>query len=333
MVRVAINGFGRIGRMILRVGLQDPELDFIAVNDMHDAPTLAHLLKYDSVHGKFQGSIEARDELLVVNGKEIKVCNEKEPENLPWNDLDVDVVAECTGIFRTHEAASKHITAGAKKVLLSAPAKGDTPVKTIVKGVNEHELTSEDVVVSNASCTTNCFAPVAKVLNDNFTIKRGYMVTVHAYTANQHIVDGAHKDPRRGRAGAVNLVPTTSGAAKAVGLVIPELQGKLHASAIRAPVPCGSICYFTCELGKEPSREDVNTLFKNVAGHHLHGVLEYSEEPLVSTDILGNNHSAIFDAERTHVDASLLKVVAWYDNEWGYSCRMLDVMKCMFNTL
>ena len=330
MIRVAINGFGRIGRMVFRAGHDDPELEFVAINDLTDTSTLAHLLKYDSVHGRFKGSVESKEKALVINGKEIKVFAERDPAQLPWGDLGIDVVVESTGIFRTKEKAELHIQAGAKKVLISAPAKGDTPVKTIVKGVNDHELTGDDTVVSCASCTTNCLAPVVKVLDDNFGVDEGFMTTVHAFTADQRIVDAPHSDLRRARTAAVSIVPTTTGAAKAVTKVIPHLKGKLDGMAMRVPVPDGSITDFVCRLKKPVSIEEINALFKSVAGNELKGVLEYTEDPIVSVDIIGNRHSSIFDALSTKVMPSgLVKVVSWYDNEFGYSCRMLDLVKVM----
>ena len=333
MVKVAINGFGRIGRMVLKAGIDDSKIKFVAINDLTDTKTLAHLLKYDSVHGRFKGTVEAKDNTLVVNGKSIKVFAEKEPENLPWGELGVDVVVESTGIFRTKELIEKHIKAGAKKVLLSAPAKGEEKIKTIVKGVNDDIVDKNDLILSNASCTTNCLAPVAKVLNDNFGIRRGFMTTIHAYTADQRLVDTPHKDLRRARHAAVNMVPTTTGAAKAVGVVIPALKGKMDGIAIRVPVPDGSVTDLVCELVKEVTAEEINELFKKVAQKELKGILEYTEDPIVSTDIVGNPHSSIFDASETNVlggKGTFVKVIAWYDNEWGYSCRMIDMIKDMF---
>ena len=325
MVRVAINGFGRIGRHVLRAGMQD--LDIVAINDLGDVETMAHLLRHDSVHGPYKGTVETRDGNLVVDGKEIRMLNEKDPRNLPWGEMDVDVVLESTGVFRTEEKASLHIEAGARKVVISAPAKGGN-VKTIVRGVNEHELNPQDLVVSNASCTTNCLAPIIKVLNDNFGVRRGWMTTIHAYTGDQKIVDLPHKDLRRARAAALNSIPTTTGAAKAVGLVIPDVAGKLDGMAVRVPVPDGSLTDLAVELNEEVSVDEVNTLFQNVAGHHLKGVLEYSEEPLVSSDIVGNPNSCIFDASLTQVmEGTMLHITAWYDNEWGYACRTVELLK------
>ena len=331
MVKVAINGFGRIGRQVLRIGLNHPELNFVAVNDLTDVKTLAYLFKYDSVHGKFDGSIETHGSDLVINGKKIHVLCEKEPNKLPWDKLNVDLVVESTGFFRTKDLVSLHLKAGAKKVLISAPAKGDESIKTIVLGVNEHDYDKEkDHIINNASCTTNCLAPVVKVLHDNFGIENGLMTTIHSYTNDQKILDLPHKDLRRGRAAALNIIPTTTGAAKAVTEVIPELKGKLNGMAMRVPTPCSSITDFVCVLKKPATKEQVNELFKNVGQHHLKNILEYSEEPLVSIDIINNPHSCIFDAASTMmINDKFLKVVAWYDNEWGYSNRIVDVLKIM----
>jgi len=330
MVRVAINGFGRIGRMVFRAGFKDRRIDFVAFNDLTDVKTLAHLLKYDSVHGKFPGKVSYNDENIVVDGKKIRVYSEKDPKNLPWDKLKVDIVVESTGFFLTRELASQHLEAGAKKVLLSAPAK--TPdIKTIVLGVNEDIYDKkQDKIISNASCTTNCLAPLAKILNDNFGIKRGFMTTVHAYTADQNIHDAPHKDLRRARAAASNIVPTTTGAAKTVGKVIPELNEKLDGIAIRVPVLDGSVTDFVCELEKNVTKEQINKVFKKAAEKGMKNVLEYSEEALVSTDIIGNPSSSIFDSLSTNViNENLVKVLSWYDNEWGYSCRMIDLLKMM----
>ncbi|MEE9525525.1 MAG: type I glyceraldehyde-3-phosphate dehydrogenase [Candidatus Woesearchaeota archaeon] len=334
-IKVAINGFGRIGRMVLKAGLNDPEIEFVAINDLTDNKTLAHLFKYDSVQPRFEGTVEATDSTLVINGKEIKALEEKNPEKLPWEKLGVDVVVESTGFFRTNVSANKHIIAGAKKVVVSAPCKCEkndegvceVPLKTLVNGVNEKEYDGEPII-SNASCTTNCLAPMVKVLNDNFKVKKGLMTTIHGYTADQRIVDGPHKDLRRARAAAINIVPTTTGAAVAVTEVIPELKGKLDGMAVRVPVPDGSVTDFVCELGKEATEEEINKLFKSVAENELKGILEYTEEPIVSSDIIGNPHSCIFDALSTKViDGKFVKVLGWYDNEWGYSSRMIDIIK------
>jgi len=329
-VKVVINGFGRIGRQVLRIGLEK-KLDFVAVNDLTDVKTLAYLFKHDSVHGTYGGKVDYDDSHIIVNGKKILVLSEREPGKLPWKKLGVDVVVESTGIFRTKELASLHLNAGAKKVLLSAPAKGEQPVKTIVIGVNEHTYDKKaDHIISNASCTTNCLAPVVKVLNDNFGIEKGLMTTIHSFTNDQKILDLPHKDPRRGRAASQNIIPTTTGAAKAVCEVIPELKGKLNGMAIRVPTPCGSLTDFVCVLKKEVTVDEVNALFKNVSNHHLKGILEYTEEPIVSTDRIDKPQSSIFDASSTMVlEGNMIKVLAWYDNEWGYSSRLVDLVKIM----
>ncbi len=330
MVRVGINGFGRIGRMVFRAGFDDSEIEFVGVNDLSEPRILAQLLKRDSTQGSFRGEVDHSEESLIVEDKEIPMYNEKTPESIPWEEHDTDLVVECTGIFRTRDKAEGHLQAGAEKVLLSAPPKDDM-IKTFVLGVNDSEYDRENHdIVSNASCTTNCFAPMAKVLNDNFGIVSGFMETVHAYTGSQNLQDATHGDLRRARAAAENIIPTTSGAAEAVQKVIPELKGKVHSRAIRVPVPVGSATYFVCRLEESPSRDEVNDLFKNVSQHHLKNVLKYSEEPLVSSDIVHDPHSCIFDSKLTEIDGELLKVVGWYDNEWGYSCRMIDMAKLMF---
>tara|TARA_Y100000310_G_scaffold33707_1_gene31864 strand:+ start:2630 stop:3628 length:999 start_codon:yes stop_codon:yes gene_type:complete len=331
MIKVAINGFGRIGRMVLRAGIDDKSIEFVAVNDLTDTETLAHLLSYDSVHGRFNGSVKAEKDALMVNGKKIKVFSEKEPSNLPWGKLGVDIVVESTGFFRTREQCQQHIDAGAKKVLLSAPGKDkENPIKTIVLGVNDKDIKPDDKIISNASCTTNCLAPVVKVLHEKIGIKRGFMTTIHSYTNDQKILDAPHKDPRRARSAAINIIPTTTGAAQAVGFVMPELKGKLDGIAVRVPTADGSVTDLVAEMEKKTSAEKVNKLIKQAAGKELKGILEYSEEPLVSTDILGNSHSSIFDAQSTKVmDGNLVKILAWYDNEWGYSVRMIDLLKKM----
>ncbi len=327
MIRVAINGFGRIGRMVLRAGLQQGGIEFVACNDLTSKDMLAHLLKYDSVHGKFDGEVYPTQHGIMINGKELKVFSEKNPEKLPWKELNIDVVVESTGFFKTKEQLELHLQAGAKKVILSAPAKGDD-VKTIVFGVNEHEYNKEvDHVLSNASCTTNCLAPIVKVLDDNYGIEKGFITTTHAYTGDQRIVDAPHRDMRRARAAAVNITPTSTGAAKAVGKVIPHLNGCLDGIALRVPVPDGSITDFVVVLKKEVTAEEVNALMKNVAQHHLKGILCFTDEPLVSSDIVGDPHSSIFDSQLTHAKGNLLKVVSWYDNEWGYSNRTVELAK------
>lgn len=326
MVKVAINGFGRIGRMVYRAMCNDSDIEVVAVNDLTDTKTLAHLLKYDSVHGKFEGSVEFDDSSLIVNGKQIKVFAERDPASLPWGELGIDVVVESTGFFRTREGAAKHLTAGAKKVIISAPSKDADIV--IVKGVNEHDYdASKHDVISNASCTTNCLAPIVKVLHDNFVVKKGFMTTIHSYTGDQRLVDAPHKDLRRARSAAVNMVPTSTGAAIAVAQVIPDLAGKLDGISVRVPTPDGSVTDFVVEVEKDVTVEKVNWLFAETAKHHLKDVIEYTEDPIVSSDIVGNPHSSIFDSGLTMVNEKMIKVVAWYDNEWGYSNRMVDLIK------
>jgi glyceraldehyde 3-phosphate dehydrogenase len=313
--------------MVVRAGINRDDIEFVACNDLTDKEMLAHLFKYDSVHGTYPVTVETTDYGLRIDGKELYVYAEKDPQDLPWHDLGIDVVIESTGRFLTRELANKHIKAGAKKVILSAPAK-DEDIKTIVIGVNEHEIDKEyDQVISNASCTTNCLAPLVKVLDDNFGVEKGFMTTVHSYTGDQRIVDAPHKDFRRARAAAVNIVPTSTGAAKAVGRVLPHLQGKLDGIAIRVPTPDGSVTDFVVTLKRDTSKEELNNLFANVANHHLRGVLEFSSAPLVSSDIVGNAHSSIFDSGLTFVHGNTVKVVSWYDNEWGYSNRIVDLVK------
>ncbi len=329
MVRVAINGFGRIGRMVFRAGWDDLAIEFVAINDLVSTENLAYLLRHDSVHGPFPKQVSHKDDALIVDGKTIRVFAERDPAALPWGALNVDVVVESTGFFLTRELASKHLAAGAKKVLLSAPAK-DKDIPVFVKGVNEQLYKPEMTIISNASCTTNCLAPMVKVLNDNFGVAQGYMTTVHSYTADQRLVDAPHKkDFRRGRSAALNLVPTTTGAAHAVGLVIPELHGKLDGFAIRAPTPDGSLTDFTAVLQRDATVDEINSLFRNVAQYHLHGIVEYAEDPIVSSDIVGNPHSCIFDAALTRTSGRFVKVFGWYDNEWGYSNRMIDMIKML----
>ncbi len=324
-VKVAINGFGRIGRNFFRASVGYEDIDIVAINDLTDSFTLAHLLKYDSVHGKFDGEVSATEDGIVVNGKEIKVTAVKDPAQLPWKDLEIDIVIEATGVFRDREGAGKHLQAGAKKVIITAPAKN--PDITVVLGVNEERYNpSEHFIISNASCTTNCLAPIAKVLNDEFGIEKGYMVTVHAYTNDQRILDLPHKDLRRARAAAVNIIPTTTGAAKAVGEVLPELKGKLDGTARRVPVADGSLVDLTVVLNKSVTAEEINEKMKEYAQGKMKGILEYCEDPIVSQDIVGNPHSSIFDALSTHVvEGNLAHVSSWYDNEWGYSCRLRDL--------
>ncbi len=324
--RVAINGFGRIGRNTLRAALRDgSDLEFVALNDITDAETLAHLLAYDSVHGRFDGSVKAGDGELIVNGSSVKVSAVRDPADLPWKELEIDIVIESTGLFRARDDAQKHIDAGAKKVIISAPAKG--PDVTICLGVNQEQYDADNHhIISNASCTTNCLAPVAKVLNQEFGIERGWMTTIHAYTSDQRLQDMPHKDPRRARAAALSMIPTTTGAAKAVGLVLPELQGKLDGCAIRVPTPNVSVVDLIAHLGTETDPEQVNQAFRDAAAGPLQGILHLSEEPLVSIDFNGSPFSSIVDAEFTSVvDGRLVQILSWYDNEMGYSTRLKDL--------
>ena len=327
MAKVAINGFGRIGRMSFRAMLAHPELDIVAINDLTDAKTLAYLFKYDSVHENFDGEVHADGDCLVVNGKKVKIYAERDPQNLPWGQLGVDIVVESTGLFKKREQMMKHINAGAKKVILTVPAgKADDVDATVVMGVNDNVLTKEMQLVSNASCTTNCLAPVAKVLNDKFGIKRGLMNTVHSYTNDQKILDQPHSDLRRARAAAVSIIPTSSGAAKAVGLVIPELKGKLDGFAMRVPTPDGSVVDLTAEMAVPVTKEEINAAIKEAAEGPMKGILQYVEEPIVSIDIIDNTHSSIFDSLLTQVmDGNFIKIVSWYDNEKGYSTRVGDL--------
>jgi glyceraldehyde 3-phosphate dehydrogenase len=332
-IRVAINGFGRIGRNVFRASINEPNIEFVAVNDLTDAATLAHLLKHDSVHGNFSADVKVKNGSIFVNGKELKVLAETDPAKLPWKELKIDVVIESTGRFVDRAGSSKHIQAGAKKVIISAPAK--EPDITIVLGVNDKEYDkAKHNIVSNASCTTNCLAPVAKVLDENFGIVKGLMTTIHAYTADQRLQDSPHKDLRRARSAAISMIPTSTGAAKAIGLVMPQLKGKLDGLAIRVPTPNVSLVDLVVELKKPTSKDEVNKLLKAAAKGPLKGVLEYSEEPLVSIDLNGNPNSSIVDATLTSVmGGNMVKVLAWYDNEWGYSCRVRDLALFLFGKL
>lgn len=325
-IKVGINGFGRIGRLVTRAILANynDKIQVVSVNDLTDAKTLAHLFKYDSVQGKFQGEVRAEGDALVINGETIKVSAERDPANLTWGKDGVRTVIECTGIFTSSDKASKHLEAGAKKVIISAPAKGD--VKTIVLGVNDSEISDDFNIYSNASCTTNCLAPMVKVLDEAFGVEKGFMTTIHAYTGDQPTVDSPHSDLRRARAAAVNIVPTSTGAAKAVGLVLPHLNGKLDGGAMRVPVATGSLTDFTAVVKKETTLDEVTAVFKKAADGPLKGILEFTDEPIVSTDIIGNPHSTIYDSDITKVDGKLVKVVGWYDNEAGYSARTADLV-------
>lgn len=329
MTTIAINGFGRIGRLVLRAILrQHPDIRVAAINDLTDAKTLAYLFKYDSVHGVYEGEVSHSENSITVDGKEIRIFSEKDPEALPWYDLGVKIVIEATGVFNTKAGASKHLAAGAEKVILTAPGKDDVDA-TIVMGVNHTDLTGEHRIVSNASCTTNCLAPIAKVLHDNFGIVDGLMTTIHSYTNDQKILDLPHRDLRRARAAALSMIPTTTGAAKAIGFVIPELKGKLDGLAVRVPTPDVSLVDLNVNLTREVNAEEIKTAMKTAAEGPMKGYLMYNEEPIVSVDIVGNTHSSIFDAPSVYTKGYMAKVLAWYDNEYGYSCRVVDLLKYM----
>jgi glyceraldehyde 3-phosphate dehydrogenase len=324
--RIAINGFGRIGRLTFRTLQSNNDVEIVAINDLTDNGTLAHLLKYDSAHGQYDGTVEYTEDKLIVDGKEILATSTRNPEELPWTENNIDVVLECTGIFRTKEAASKHITAGAKKVVISAPGKGDG-IKTVVLGVNGDEITGEETVLSNASCTTNCLAPICKIISDNWGFQRGSLTTTHAYTADQNIQDAPHSDLRRARAAAYNIVPTSTGAADAVGLVLPEVAGKMFAIAIRVPVITGSLIELNVLVDKNVTKAEINAKFKEMAEGPMKGILQFTSDPIVSSDIVGNTHSSIFDSLLTDVkDGNFIKIVSWYDNEAGYSARLADLV-------
>ncbi|RXI52952.1 type I glyceraldehyde-3-phosphate dehydrogenase [Clostridium tetani] len=335
MVKVAINGFGRIGRNVFKVLIEkySSELEIIGINDLTDAKTLAHLLKYDSLYGKFNGTVEAKENAIAINGKEIKIFAERDPKNLPWKEEGVDIVLECTGLFTDATKAKAHIEAGAKKVIISAPAKNEDV--TIVLGVNEEKYNSEEHnIISNASCTTNCLAPFAKVLDQEFGIVEGLMTTIHSYTNDQKILDAPHKDLRRARAAAESMIPTTTGAAKAVALVLPQLKGKLNGMAVRVPTPTVSMTDLVCTISKEATAEEINAAFKKASETDMKGILGYSEEPLVSVDYRGDARSSIVDGLSTMVMGNrLVKVVSWYDNEWGYSTRLADLAKYVADRL
>ncbi|MGD9488491.1 MAG: type I glyceraldehyde-3-phosphate dehydrogenase [Calditrichaceae bacterium] len=328
-VRVAINGFGRIGRLVFKASHKDPEIEIVAINDLTDAKTLAHLLKYDSVHGRYPEPVKHDGVYLIAGKHKVKVLAEKDPANLPWKELNIDIVIESTGVFRSRAKIESHLKAGAKKVILTVPAKDEID-NTIVMGVNDNTLKASDKIVSNASCTTNCLGPIAKVLHENFGIKRGLMTTIHSYTNDQKILDLPHSDLRRARAAGVSMIPTTTGAARAVGKVIPELNGKLDGMALRVPTSDGSIVDLVAELNKNVTVEEVNAAMKKASEGSLKGYLEYCEDPIVSVDIIGNPHSSIFDSLSTSVmDGNFVKVLSWYDNEWGYSSRTVDLIKRM----
>jgi glyceraldehyde 3-phosphate dehydrogenase len=325
-LKVAINGFGRIGRVTLRALLQRNNIEVVAINDITDSATLAHLFKYDSIHGKFKGSVQVAADSITLDGHKIHITAQKDPATLPWKNLGVDVVIESTGLFLDKASAEKHLAAGAKKVVISAPPKGDD-IKAIVLGVNDNTLTKDDKIVSNASCTTNCAAPMVQVIHETFGIEVGFLTTIHAYTSDQRLHDAPHKDLRRARAAAVSMVPTSTGAAKAITSIFPELKGKLSGDSIRVPVPDGSITDIACIVKKPADAATINAAFKKAAEGKLKGILEYSDEPLVSMDIVGNPHSCIFDSGLTAVIGNLVKVSGWYDNETGYSNRLVDLIE------
>lgn len=326
-IKVGINGFGRIGRLVFRSILErkSDQYDVVAVNDLTDAETLAYLFKYDSVHGVYPGEVSVDGSDLIIDGDRLRVFSERDPSKLPWGDFDTDVVVESTGIFRTRDQAALHLAGGAKKVVISAPAKGEVDA-TVVIGVNDSILTGKEEILSNASCTTNCLAPMVKVLQDNFGVERGLMTTIHAYTSDQRLLDAPHSDLRRARGAATSIIPTTTGAAKAVGLVLPELAGKLDGFALRVPTPDGSLTDLTAELSRPATAAEINSVMKDAAAGPLKGILQYSEDPIVSIDIVHNGHSCIFDAPLTNSSGTLVKVVGWYDNEWGYACRTVDLI-------
>ena len=326
--RVAINGFGRIGRSVFRIisSRAEPDIAVVAINDLADDDELAYLLEYDTVMGRFPGSVQVANGVMTAGNQTVQMLMERDPAQLPWTELEVDVVIEATGVFRTRDEISKHIEAGAKRVILTVPARGDID-ETVVLGVNDDQLDESDIIVSNASCTTNCLAPIAKILNDEFGIRRGMMTTVHAYTNDQRLADVPHRDLRRSRAATENIIPTTTGAAKAVGLVLPELEGKLDGMAMRVPVPDGSVVDLIVELERPATVAEINEAVERAAAGPMAGIVEYSEDPLVSSDIIGNSHSTIFDARSTQVQGNMAKVLSWYDNEWGYSNRVVDLIE------
>ena len=323
MKRIAINGFGRIGRLAFRQFMSRPQFEVVSINDLTDVDTLAHLLKYDSIHGAYPGEVSVVNGNLMVQGKEIQITAERNPSDLPWGKQSIDIVVESTGVFADAEKASAHLTAGAGKVIISAPAKGD--LKTVVLGVNDNILSADDRIVSNASCTTNCLAPMAKVLNDSFGMETGFITTIHAYTADQRLQDAPHRDLRRARAAALSMIPTSTGAARAVGLVLPELAGKLDGMAVRVPTPTGSVTDLTATLSRETTAEEVNAALKAAAEGPMKGFLQYCEDPIVSVDIVGNPHSCILDAALTKCSGNLVKLFGWYDNEAGYATRVVDL--------
>lgn len=325
MIRIAINGFGRVGRTFTRALQQYPNIELVAINDLADTKTLTHLLKYDSIYGKYNGEVTSKDDQIIIDGKNIQIFNEREPKNIPWADLNIDVVIEATGIFLTKELASGHLQAGAKKVILSAPPKSDH-VKTVVLGINDGIIDGSEQIISNASCTTNAAAPLVKILHDFYHIESAYITTVHSYTGDQTLHDSPHRDLRRARAGALSIIPTTTGAAKAITKIFPDLDGKIGGCGIRVPVPNGSLIDISVLLKEDTTVEAINNAFKEAAQTSLKGILEYTEEALVSTDIIGNTHSCIFDSQLTSITGHMVKIMGWYDNEMGYSNRLADLI-------
>ncbi|MFC1693291.1 type I glyceraldehyde-3-phosphate dehydrogenase [Candidatus Latescibacterota bacterium] len=330
-IRIGINGFGRIGKLVFRAALEDGAFDVTGINDLMDTSTLAHMLKYDSTQGKFDGTVEAAHDGIIVNGRKITVTKERDPANLPWGKLGADLVLESTGFFATDEALQKHIDAGAKKVLLSVPpkVKGESKIKIVVMGVNDEILSPDDTMISNASCTTNSLAPPVKVLHEKFGVVKGFMTTIHSYTNDQRILDQVHKDLRRARGAAINIIPTTTGAARAVGKVLPELNGKLDGVAVRVPTPDASVTDLVAILEKEVTADEINAALKAAADGPMKGILAYTEDPIVSSDIIGDPASATIDGLMTSANGTLIKIFSWYDNEWGYSCRCIDLFKKM----
>ncbi|MES2591552.1 MAG: type I glyceraldehyde-3-phosphate dehydrogenase [Bacteroidota bacterium] len=325
-IKVAINGFGRIGRVAFRVMLSHENIEIVAINDLTDSKTLAHLLKYDSIHGIINADVKAGDKAIIVNGKSVTVFSEKDPANLPWKDLGIDVVIESTGFFLDKASAGKHITAGAKKVIISAPP-NTNDIKAVVLGVNDDILTNDDIIISNASCTTNCAAPMIKVLDENWGLEDGFITTVHSYTGDQRLHDAPHKDLRRARAAALSIVPTSTGAAKAITKIFPHLEGKLGGCGMRVPVPDGSLTDITCLLSQHVTVEDINAAFKKASETNLKGILQYMEDPIVSVDIIGNSHSCVYDPEFTSIVGNMVKIIGWYDNEAGYCNRLAELIQ------
>ena len=329
-IKIGINGFGRIGKLVFRAAIADGGFEVVGINDLMKTEAIAHLLKYDSTQGKFKGTVEAAQDGIIVNGTKIPVFAEKDPVNIPWSKVGAEIVLESTGIFRTDEGVEKHIKAGAKKVLLSVPPKASEKIRIVVMGVNDNTLTAKDTMVSNASCTTNCLAPLVKVLHEKFGIVKGVMTTIHSYTNDQRILDQVHSDLRRARAGAINMIPTTTGAAIAVGKVMPELNGKLDGISVRVPTPDASLVDFVAELKTDTTAEAVNAAMKEAADGSLKGILEYTDDPIVSSDVIGNPASSVVDGLMTSVmEGNMVKMLSWYDNEWGYSCRCIDLFKLM----